>query len=78
LELERIKANSSPTQRGSDGIDGNTSGRAIADPTTVPALMLLVSSEVVAAAFDSCPMFTALGDAVVTGPTARTCAIFAC
>jgi hydroxypyruvate reductase len=56
---------------GSDGIDGNTqSAGAVADPTTVARAHTfgfhLKSS---LAAFDACPMFTALGDAVVTGPT---------
>ncbi len=56
---------------GSDGIDGNTqSAGAVADPTTVTRAHVfgfhLKSS---LAAFDACPMFTALGDAVVTGPT---------
>jgi len=56
---------------GSDGIDGNTQAAgAIADPTTVARAHTfgfhLKSS---LAAFDACPMFTALGDAVVTGPT---------
>jgi hydroxypyruvate reductase len=56
---------------GSDGVDGNTrSAGAIADPTTVPrahAFGFHLKSSL--AAFDACPMFTALGDAVVTGPT---------
>jgi len=56
---------------GSDGIDGNTqSAGAIADPTTVARAHTfgfhLKSS---LANFDACPMFTALGDSVVTGPT---------
>jgi glycerate 2-kinase len=56
---------------GSDGIDGNSSAAgALADPTTVsrsekfgfhPAVSL--------ARFDACPIFTALGDTVITGPT---------
>jgi glycerate 2-kinase len=56
---------------GSDGIDGNTQvAGAIVDPTTVararafgydPAQSL--------AAFNTCPLFTAIGDSVVTGPT---------
>jgi hydroxypyruvate reductase len=56
---------------GSDGIDGNTQAAgAIADPTTVArahtfGFHLKVSLE----AFNACPMFTALGDSVVTGPT---------
>jgi hydroxypyruvate reductase len=56
---------------GSDGIDGNTQvAGAIADPTTVArahAFGFHLKSSL--AAFDACPMFTALGDAVVTGPT---------
>jgi hydroxypyruvate reductase len=74
LELE-----SYPGQRltvfsaGSDGIDGNTrSAGAVADPTTVTRAHTfgfhLKSS---LAAFDACPMFMALGDAVVTGPTGQ-------
>jgi hydroxypyruvate reductase len=56
---------------GSDGIDGNTKAAgAVADPTTVTRAHTfgfhLKSS---LAAFDACPMFTALGDSVVTGPT---------
>ena len=58
---------------GSDGIDGNTrSAGAIADPTTVTrahAFGFHLKSSL--AAFDACPMFTALGDAVVTGPTGQ-------
>ena len=56
---------------GSDGQDGNSpAAGAVADPTTVerarrfgfePAKSL--------ARFNTCPLFTALGDAVVTGPT---------
>ncbi len=56
---------------GSDGIDGNSpAAGAIADTSTVsraesfgfdPAASL--------AEFDACPLFTALGDSVVTGPT---------
>jgi hydroxypyruvate reductase len=56
---------------GSDGIDGNTrSAGAVADPTTVArahAFGFHLKSSL--AAFDACPMFTALGDSVVTGPT---------
>jgi len=72
LELE-----SYPGQRltvlsaGSDGIDGNTQAAgAIADPTTVTrahAFGFHLKSSL--ANFDACPMFTALGDAVITGPT---------
>ena len=56
---------------GSDGIDGNTKAAgAVADPTTVTrahAFGFHLKSSL--AAFDACPMFTALGDSVVTGPT---------
>ncbi len=56
---------------GSDGIDGNTqSAGAVADPTTVTrahAFGFHLKSSL--AAFDACPMFTALGDSVVTGRT---------
>ena len=56
---------------GSDGIDGNTQNAgAIADPSTVGrahAFGFHLKSSL--ANFDACPMFTALGDAVVTGPT---------
>jgi hydroxypyruvate reductase len=58
---------------GSDGIDGNTrSAGAIADPTTVTrahAFGFHLKSSL--ANFDACPMFTALGDSVVTGPTGQ-------
>jgi hydroxypyruvate reductase len=58
---------------GSDGIDGNThSAGAVADPSTVTRAHTfgfhLKSS---LANFDACPMFTALGDSVVTGPTGQ-------
>jgi hydroxypyruvate reductase len=56
---------------GSDGIDGNTkSAGAIADPTTVGrAHAFGFHLKESLAAFNACPMFTALGDSVVTGPT---------
>jgi hydroxypyruvate reductase len=56
---------------GSDGIDGNTrTAGAIADPTTVArAHAFGFDPEQSLAAFNACPLFTALGDAVVTGPT---------
>jgi hydroxypyruvate reductase len=58
---------------GSDGIDGNTqSAGAIADPTTVArAHAFGFHLKESLAAFNACPMFTALGDAVVTGPTGQ-------
>jgi glycerate 2-kinase len=56
---------------GTDGIDGNTrSAGAIADPTTVArARAFGFDPEKALAEFNACPLFTSLGDAVVTGPT---------
>jgi glycerate 2-kinase len=56
---------------GSDGIDGNTrSAGAIADPTTVErARAFGFNPEESLRTFNACPLFTALGDSVVTGPT---------
>jgi hydroxypyruvate reductase len=58
---------------GSDGIDGNTQAAgAIADPTTVTrahAFGFHLKSSL--ANFDACPMFTALGDSIVTGRTGQ-------
>ncbi len=56
---------------GSDGIDGNTrSAGAMADPTTVErARTFGYDPEESLATFNACPLFTALGDSVVTGPT---------
>ncbi len=56
---------------GSDGIDGNTrAAGAMADPTTVQrALAFGYDPEDALARFDACPLLTALGDSVVTGPT---------
>jgi hydroxypyruvate reductase len=56
---------------GTDGIDGNTrSAGAIADPTTVMrARAFGYDPDKSLQAFNACPLFTALGDSVVTGPT---------
>jgi hydroxypyruvate reductase len=56
---------------GSDGADGNSSAAgAIADSTTVTRAQALgFAPQAALAAFDACPLFTALGDSVVTGPT---------
>jgi glycerate 2-kinase len=74
LELEQFQGQRlTVLSGGSDGIDGNTkSAGAIADPTTVArahtfGFHLKVSLET----FNACPMFTALGDSVVTGPTGQ-------
>jgi glycerate 2-kinase len=58
---------------GSDGIDGNTkSAGAIADPTTIErARAFGFNPEESVQMFNACPLFTALGDSVVTGPTGQ-------
>ncbi len=58
---------------GSDGIDGNTrAAGAIADPTTVArARAFGFDPELSLAEFNACPLFTAIGDSVVTGPTGQ-------
>ncbi len=58
---------------GSDGIDGNTKNAgAIADPTTIErARAFGFDPKESLRAFNTCPLFTALGDAVVTGPTGQ-------
>jgi hydroxypyruvate reductase len=56
---------------GTDGIDGNSAvAGAIADTSTVArAAAFNFSAEESVAAFDACPLFSALGDTVVTGAT---------
>lgn len=56
---------------GTDGVDGNTrSAGAIADPTTVTrAKAFGFDPDQALADFNACPLFTALGDSLVTGPT---------
>ena len=58
---------------GSDGIDGNTkTAGAIADPTTVARAKAFGYDPAESLrAFNACPLFTALGDTVVTGPTGQ-------
>jgi hydroxypyruvate reductase len=58
---------------GSDGIDGNTkTAGALADPTTVlRAHAFGFAPEQSLRDFNACPLFTALGDSVVTGPTGQ-------
>jgi hydroxypyruvate reductase len=56
---------------GSDGADGNSpAAGALADPTTVTRAQALgFDLRMALAAFDASPLFTALGDSLITGPT---------
>jgi hydroxypyruvate reductase len=56
---------------GSDGIDGNSpAAGAIVDPTTIArARAYKFDPEATLSRFDTCSLFTALGDTLVTGPT---------
>jgi hydroxypyruvate reductase len=56
---------------GSDGVDGNSAAAgALADSSTVSrAAARGLDPEAALAAFDTGPLFTALGDGVITGPT---------
>jgi hydroxypyruvate reductase len=56
---------------GSDGIDGNSpAAGAIADPTTLKrARDYGFDPETTLVRFNTCPLFTALGDTIMTGPT---------
>ncbi|WP_446743207.1 glycerate kinase type-2 family protein [Silvibacterium acidisoli] len=57
----------------SDGVDGNSpAAGAVADPTTIArARAYGFDPETVLTRFDACPMFTALGDVLVTGSTGK-------
>jgi hydroxypyruvate reductase len=56
---------------GSDGVDGNSpAAGALANTTTVVRSQALgLDPQAALAAFDAGPLFTALGDSIVTGPT---------
>jgi glycerate 2-kinase len=71
IELDHYSGPLTVFSAGTDGIDGNTrSAGAIADPTTVArARAFGFDPEKSLAEFNACPLFTSLGDAVVTGPT---------
>ena len=74
LELEKYQGERlTVLSAGSDGIDGNTQvAGALADPSTVTrAHAFGFHLKQSLATFDACPMFSALGDAVVTGPTGQ-------
>jgi glycerate 2-kinase len=74
LELDRHQGQRlTVLSAGSDGIDGNTQAAgAIADVTTVDrARALGYDAEAALTAFDACPLFTALGDLVVTKSTGQ-------
>ena len=72
LELQKYSGDHlTVLSAGSDGIDGNTkTAGAIADPTTVARARAFGYDPAQSLAeFNACPLFTALGDTVVTGPT---------
>jgi hydroxypyruvate reductase len=72
LDLDRHKGEALAVfSAGSDGLDGNSpAAGAAADPTTVErARAFRFDPEQSLAQFNCCPVFTALGDAIMTGPT---------
>jgi len=74
LELNRYRGERlAVLSAGSDGIDGNSlAAGAITDVTTVErAHALGYDPEAALKAFDTCPLFTAIGDLIVTKPTGQ-------
>ncbi len=71
LALAEVDAEVVVLSAGSDGIDGNSpAAGALADPTTLArARALGMDAASALARFDAYPLFTALGDTLVTGPT---------
>jgi len=71
LELAGLDIPAVVLSAGSDGIDGNSAAAgAIADTTTVDRSKALgMDAASALERFDACPLFTALGDTLVTGPT---------
>jgi hydroxypyruvate reductase len=71
LELAGLDIPAVVLSAGSDGIDGNSAAAgAIADTTTVARSKALgMDAASALERFDACPLFTALGDTLVTGPT---------
>jgi hydroxypyruvate reductase len=71
LELAGLDIPAVVLSAGSDGIDGNSAAAgAIADTTTVGRSKALgMDAASALERFDACPLFTALGDTLVTGPT---------
>jgi len=68
---EHAESNVVVLSAGSDGVDGNSpAAGAIVDPTTIArARAYGFDPEATLARFDTCPLFTALGDTIMIGPT---------
>ncbi len=71
LRIENEPEAMAALSAGSDGVDGNSpAAGAIADPSTVArARQFHFDPTAALERFNTCPLFTALGDAIITGPT---------